>query len=124
MNPRTAVTAAALTAVLGLSLHAASWSAKSAPAKPAAAKAQTATVVIDGGYTPALVTVKAGQPVQLTFIRKEKEGCGEEVQFPTLNLKRTLKPGEKTVVTFTPKKAGDIPFTCGMKMYEGKVVAK
>jgi plastocyanin domain-containing protein len=123
MHPKATLTAA-LAATLGISLQAASWSAKAAPAKPAAAKAQTATVVIDGGYAPATVTVKAGQPVQLTFIRKEKEGCGEEVQFPTLNLKRTLKPGEKAVVTFTPKKAGDIPFTCGMKMYEGKVVAK
>ena len=28
------------------------------------------------------------------------------------------------ILTFTPKKAGDIPFTCGMKMYEGKIVAK
>jgi plastocyanin domain-containing protein len=125
MNATTTVTAGILAVGLGLALQPACLAAKRAPAKHAPAKAaQATTVTIDGGYSPAVVNVKAGQPVKLTFVRKEKQGCGEEVQFPSLNLKRTLKPGEKTVVTFTPKKAGEIPFTCGMKMYEGKVVAK
>jgi plastocyanin domain-containing protein len=98
------------------------------PALPATSTAsgniQRATVVINGGYTPSTVAVKAGRPVQLTFLRKEQSGCGEVVEFPTLGLKRTLKTGEKAVVAFTPKKAGTIPFTCGMKMYRGQVVAK
>lgn len=85
---------------------------------------QHATVVVDGGYSPATVSVKAGQPVELTFLRKEQSGCGDVVQFPTLGLKRALKTGEKTLVTFTPKKAGTIPFTCGMNMYRGQVVVK
>jgi plastocyanin len=85
---------------------------------------QRATIVINGGYSPARINVKAGRPVQLTFIRNEQSGCGEVVQFPTLGLKRTLATGEKTVITFTPKKAGTISFTCGMGMYKGQVVAK
>jgi len=80
--------------------------------------------VIDGGYQPATVTVKAGRPVQLTFFRKEKTGCGDVVQFPTLGVKRTLKTGEKAVVSFTPSKPGTVPFTCGMSMYRGQVVVK
>lgn len=85
---------------------------------------QKATVVIDGGYRPAVVTVKAGRPVQLTFVRREKSGCGNVVRFPGLNIERTLKTGQKTVVAFTPKKAGAVAFTCGMGMYKGQVVAK
>lgn len=97
--------------------------AKSA-SRGAAKAAQKATVTINGGYTPRSISVKAGKPVQLTFVRKEKAGCGDVIHFPTLGLKRSLKPGQKTVVQFTPKKAGAIPFTCGMKMYKGQAVAK
>jgi plastocyanin len=85
---------------------------------------QRATVVVDGGYSPESITVEAGRPVELTFIRKEKRGCGDVVQFPTLGLKRALEPGRKTLVTFTPKKAGPVPFTCSMEMYEGQVVVR
>jgi plastocyanin domain-containing protein len=83
---------------------------------------QRATIVIDGQYRPASVTVKAGRPVQLTFVRKEDAGCGDVLQIPSLGLKRILKPGQKTIITFTPKKAGTIAFTCRMNMYRGQVI--
>jgi YHS domain-containing protein/plastocyanin len=83
---------------------------------------QRATVVVDGGYSPASVAVKAGRPVQLTFVLKEAAGCGDVVYFPSLGLKRTLKTGQKTVVTFTPRQVGTVPFTCGMSMYRGQLV--
>lgn len=103
--------------------------AKSASPAPAAKSAkskaaQKATVVIDGEYTPSQVKVPAGQPVSITFIRKEKSGCGGVVQFPSLKLKRSLEPGQKTVMSFTPKKRGIIPFTCGMGMYRGQLVVE
>ncbi len=83
---------------------------------------QKATVTIDHGYQPSSVSVKAGRPVELTLVRKEASGCGDVVQFPGLGIKKTLKPGETTVVKFTPKKTGSIAFTCGMNMYKGQVV--
>jgi YHS domain-containing protein len=86
--------------------------------------AQKATVVIDGKYLPGKVAVRRGSPVALTFVRKEEAGCGGVVHFPTLGIKRTLKPGERTVVTFTPRKAGRLPFTCGMAMYRGELIVK
>lgn len=99
--------------------------AAAAPTKPGRqASVQQATVVIDGGYQPATVRVKVGRAVQITFVRKEKTGCGDVVQFPTLGEKHTLKPGEKAVVSFTPSKPGAVPFTCGMGMYKGAVVAR
>jgi YHS domain-containing protein len=90
--------------------------------KPArAGGVQKQKVVIDGGYTPASIPVKAGRPVQLTFVRQAGDGCGEELLFPTLGVKRTLKPGQQTVVSFTPRKSGVVNFTCGMKMYRGQL---
>lgn len=85
---------------------------------------QRATVIIDGEYQPGQITVAAGRPVAMTFVRKEQAGCGEIIQFPALGVKRTLKPGDRTVITFTPKKGGLILFTCGMKMYRGHVAVK
>ena len=82
---------------------------------------QRATVVIDGGYQPGTIDVRAGRPVQLTFLLKEQAGCGSVVQIPSMKLKRALKPGQRTVITFTPKKAGTIAFTCGMNMYRGQI---
>jgi YHS domain-containing protein len=103
------------------------WSASSVVAQsvPASGRGvQRATIVIDGQYQPGQVRVRAGRPVELTFIRKEQSGCGEVVSFPSLGLKRTLKPGERATIAFTPKKSGPIQFTCGMKMYRGQVVAR
>jgi YHS domain-containing protein/plastocyanin len=100
---------------------------KSAPAPRRAAgtgPVQKATIVIDGEFQPSQVAVKAGQPVALTFLRKEKTGCGDTVLFPTLGLKRSLKPGESATITFTPAKNGTIGFTCGMKMYRGEILVK
>lgn len=102
--------------------------AKRAGTKPVQARlengVQKATVTIDGGYTPTAIAVTAGKPVELTFVRKETSGCGNVIRFPGLNFERTLAAGERTVVTFTPKKSGATAFTCGMGMYRGQVVAK
>lgn len=101
------------------------WAKKpAAPVNRAAGAVQRATVVIDGGFSPANVQVRAGRPVELTFIRKESSGCGATVQFPALKLKRTLKPGQKTTVSFTPKKSGPLQFTCGMEMYRGQLTVR
>ncbi len=92
--------------------------------RKAASAPQRTTILIDHGYTPSTVSLKAGRPVLLTLVRKETGGCGDVVDFPSLGIKRTLKAGEKTVVAFTPKKAGTIAFTCGMNMYKGQLVVK
>lgn len=85
---------------------------------------QKATVTIDGGYSPAALSVKAGKPVELTFVRKSAAGCDGELIIPALKVKKTLKQGDKTVVRFTPKKGQIIAYSCGMNMYKGKVVTK
>lgn len=86
---------------------------------------QKATVTINGGYTPASLSVQAGKPVELTFVRKETVGCGDVVKIPAVGITtKPLKPGEKTTVKFTPKKSGTLRFTCGMNMYSGQISVK
>ena len=84
---------------------------------------QKITVKVDGTYSPSNITVKAGKPVEITFIKGKNVGCGGTVVFSSLGITKELK-AEKTVVAFTPKKAGTIAFACPMGMYKGSIAVK
>jgi plastocyanin domain-containing protein len=87
--------------------------------------AQTAKVVVsEQGYEPAKVTLRAGTPARITFVRTTDKTCGTEVVFPSLNIKRALPLNEPVEIEFTPAKAGDIAFACGMNMLHGSVVVQ
>jgi plastocyanin domain-containing protein len=74
------------------------------------------------GYAPAFVSVKKGQTVRLVFWRADANNCGEELVFPALNIKRDIPVRTRVVVTITPRKTGDLAFTCGMDMFRGKIL--
>ncbi len=84
---------------------------------------QKATIVVDSGFKPSRITVKSGQPVELTFDTKHR-GCATSVIFKDLHITKALVDGKKTIVTFTPKKPGTIGFACPMDMFKGVVVVK
>ncbi len=113
-------------AVTGLTLGASLLAGVAAPDTAFAQKkgVQRVTVTIDGsGYKPATVNVRAGQPVQLTFVSKG-DSCANTVSIPDLKKTLSLKTGQKKTVTFTPRKGQTIAFACSMKMFKGKVTAK
>jgi plastocyanin domain-containing protein len=85
---------------------------------------QLQTIIVDGGYSPSVVKVKAGRPVRLVFDRKDKGACSDEVVFPDFGVRRFLPTGEKTSIEVTPQKAGRYDFTCGMSMHRGAIVAE
>jgi plastocyanin domain-containing protein len=85
---------------------------------------QEQTIIVDGGYSPAVVKVKAGQPVRLVFDRRDSGSCSEEVVFPDFGVRKFLPTGEKTTVEITPPRAGRYEFTCGMSMLRGALVAE
>jgi plastocyanin len=71
----------------------------SLPGSPSDARssepAQTAKVVVsEQGYEPAKVTLRAGTPARITFVRTTDKTCGTEVVFPSLNIKRSLPLNE------------------------------
>lgn len=87
-------------------------------------KNEVSIQVTEQGYEPATISVKVGVPVKLTFTRTSDKTCGTEVLFPDYGINRKLPLNIPTLVTFTPKKAGDIAFACGMNMLKGKLVAQ
>lgn len=99
--------------------------APAAARPPKGTDVQTAKVVVgEQGYEPATVTLRAGVPARITFVRTTDNTCGTEVVFPSLNIKRALPLNEPVVVELTPDKAGEIAFACGMNMLSGAVVAQ
>lgn len=82
------------------------------------------TIVVNGGYSPSSIRVKARQPVRLLFDRQDTSGCSEEVVFPDFKIRRFLPTGKTTTVEITPPAAGRYEFMCGMSMLRGTLIAE
>jgi plastocyanin domain-containing protein len=85
---------------------------------------QQIRVRVKGGYDPDLIVVERGRPVRLEFYRDETSGCSDTVVFGDFGIARPLPPFKTTPVEFTPDKAGEFTFTCGMNMLRGKLVVE
>jgi plastocyanin domain-containing protein len=85
---------------------------------------QRVRIEVKGGYSPAVVKVRAGRPVRLEFFRNETNGCTEEVVLPDFGIRSFLPAHQTTPVDFTPQKAGTYEFTCGLGMVRGKLVVE
>ena len=81
-------------------------------------------VIVEGGYSPSLISVKKGQKVTLNFLRKDQNECLEEILFPDFKIKKYLPLNKVVSIEIQPKTAGEYGFVCGMNMFHGKVVAK
>lgn len=82
-------------------------------------------ITVNGdGFTPAAIDVKKGEAVKLLFTRTDDKNCGNEVVFPSLNIKKELPVGQEVAVDITPNEAGEINFACGMNMMKGKIVVQ
>ena len=62
-------------------------------------------------FSPSTITVKVGQPVQITF--KNNGTFPHNLTIADLNVgTKTITPGQEDTITFTPTKAGSFPFIC------------
>ena len=112
-----------------LGLRSAAGAPRATPASSSVGRSsgptQTARVVVsEQGYEPAKVTLRAGTPARITFLRTTEKTCGTEVVFSSLNINRALPLNEPVVIEFTPAKSGDIAFACGMNMLHGTIVVQ
>ncbi len=89
----------------------------------AAGGGQEATIVVEGGYTPDTIRVRAGSPVRLTFERRESDPCSEKVVLDAFGLSADLPQGRQIPVEFTPAEPGTYEFACQMGMLRGRIVA-
>lgn len=85
---------------------------------------QEIKVTVKGGYSPDVIVVKQGMPVKLDFYRDETATCTEQVVFGDFGIARDLPAFKSTSIEFTPDKAGEFVFACGMNMVRGKLVVE
>lgn len=84
---------------------------------------QDATITVgDTSFEPSRLTLRAGVPARLTFTRTSEKTCATSVVFASLNVRRDLPLNQSVSVEFTPSRAGEIAFACGMNMLRGTVV--
>lgn len=85
---------------------------------------QVATIVVNGGYSPATVVLKKGIPAQIDFDMQDSTACLSHVVFEQLGIDKDLTKQKVTTVKIPTDKAATFNFACGMDMFHGKVVVK
>ena len=85
---------------------------------------QEVGITVKGGYSPDVIEVERGKPVQLHFYRDEENSCSEELLMPDFSIRRDLPAFQTTLVELLPQEAGRFEFTCGMGMLRGALVVK
>jgi plastocyanin domain-containing protein len=95
-----------------------------ASAVSSSAGVQQVDITVKGGYSPDVIEVERGKPVQLNFYRDEESSCSEELLKPDFQIRRELPAFRTTAVELLPQQAGQFEFTCGMHMLRGRLVVK
>lgn len=90
-----------------------------AGAMDASGERQSATITVRGGYSPAVVSMRAGTPITLAFDRQETGECTSHVVFADLGLDAMLPGNATTDVELPALPPGEYPFACGMNMVHG-----
>lgn len=73
----------------------------------------------NNGYTPDTFYVQKNMPVKLIIQGNQINSCDNGIIFPSLNIKKDLKPGEN-IIEFTPVDE-EIDFSCWMGMIKGVI---
>ena len=93
------------------------------PAVPTAR--DTVIEIIETGYVPARITIEAGKPTTLTFVRKVAQSCATDVIFTALKISAETPFNKPVKVTIPAQASGtELTFACPMNMYTGTVVVK
>lgn len=82
------------------------------------------TVIVDGGYTPEVISIPRDKTTKINFLRRDSNSCLEEVVLSDFKLKRYLPLNQKVTVEITPENPGEYRYSCGMNMYHGKIIVE
>jgi len=85
---------------------------------------QRATVTVRGGYSPEVLRVRQGVPLELVFDRQESGDCTSRVVFPDFQVSAALRAHHQTTVRLDPDNAGEFGFACGMNMIHGTLIVE
>ncbi|KUL22175.1 heavy metal translocating P-type ATPase [Streptomyces regalis] len=85
---------------------------------------QRVEVTVRGGYSPDVIKVRQGAPVELVFDRQEAGECTSRVVFPDLKVGAGLPAHTRTTVRLSPDRPGSFGFACGMNMIHGTLLVE
>ncbi|MFE0630438.1 heavy metal translocating P-type ATPase [Streptomyces sp. NPDC058864] len=85
---------------------------------------QRVEVTVRGGYSPNVIRVRQGIPVEVVFDRQEAGECTSRVVFPELKVGAGLPAHTRTTVRLSPDRAGSYGFDCGMHMIHGTLLVE
>ncbi|MEU6379827.1 heavy metal translocating P-type ATPase [Streptomyces sp. NPDC046909] len=85
---------------------------------------QRVEVTVRGGYSPDVIKVRQGTPVDLVFDRQEAGECTSRVVFPDLKVGAGLPAHARTTVRLNPERPGSFGFACGMNMIHGTLLVE
>ena len=75
--------------------------------------------VIDRGYEANINSLKVGVPVKLKLVTNGVRSCARAFTIPELNYFKVLPATGSEIIEFTPRKTGNLIYTCSMGMYTG-----
>ncbi len=76
------------------------------------------------GFEPSNVTVKKGEPVHLVVTRKTDNTCATSIDIKDVGIHKDLPLNQAVAIDFTPEKAGEIRYACGMGMMGGVLLVQ
>lgn len=82
----------------------------------------TVRVRVKGGYQPATIAARVGEPLRVVFSREETAPCSEHVVFPAFGKSTMLPAFEDVTLELVPEHAGEYEFTCQLGMLRGRLV--
>jgi len=80
--------------------------------------------VTDKGFEPSRIEVKKGEPLHLVVTRKTDATCAKVLVIKDQNLRKELPLDKAVAFDFTPNKAGEMTYVCGMGMISGVLVVQ
>jgi plastocyanin domain-containing protein len=80
--------------------------------------------VTEKGFEPDKVEVKRGEPVHLVVTRKTDATCAKELVIRDQGIRKELPLNQPVSIDFTPQRAGEIKYACGMGMLAGVLVVQ
>ena len=81
-------------------------------------------IVVEGGYSPNVISIPKGKTTKINFIRKDPSSCLEEVVLGDFKIRRHLPLNQKVMVEITPQQSGEFSYACGMNMYHGRIIVE
>ena len=79
-------------------------------------------IIVEGGYSPGVISIPKGKTTKLNFLRKDPSSCLEEVVLGDFKIRKQLPLNQKVTIELTPQQTGEFKYSCGMNMYHGKIM--